>query len=111
MNHNDGIKTAILVDGGFYRRRAYACLGDLSPKERADELDVYCRRHLTERINGDKVNHSLYRIFYYDCEPVDKTIYNPFTKSNVNLGKSPTYEWTNAFFEELKKKRKFAIRL
>lgn len=40
MNHNDGIKTAILVDGGFYRRRAYACLGDLSPKERADELDV-----------------------------------------------------------------------
>lgn len=111
MNHNDGIKTAILVDGGFYRRRAYACLGDLTPKERADELDVYCKRHLTERINGEKVNHSLYRIFYYDCEPVDKTIYNPFTKSNVNLAKSPTYEWTNAFFEELKKKRKFAIRL
>ena len=25
MNHNNGIKTAILVDGGFYRRRAYAC--------------------------------------------------------------------------------------
>ena len=47
MNHNDGIKTAILVDGGFYRRRAYACLGDLTPKERADELDVYCRRHGT----------------------------------------------------------------
>ncbi len=42
---------------------------------------------------------------------MDKTIYNPFTKSNVNLGKSPTYECTNAFFEELKKKRKFAIRL
>lgn len=42
---------------------------------------------------------------------MDKTIYNPFAKSNVNLGKSPTYEWTNAFFEELKKKRKFAIRL
>ena len=57
MNHNDGIKTAILVDGGFYRRRAYACLGDLTPKERADELDVYYRRHLTERINGEKVNH------------------------------------------------------
>lgn len=111
MNYNDNTKTAILVDGGFYRRRAYSCIGDLSPKERADELENYCRRHLVERINGSKVNHSLYRIFYYDCEPVDKTIYNPFIQSNVNLGKSPTYEWTNEFFEELKKKRKFAIRL
>lgn len=41
--------TAILVDGGFYRRRAYACLGDKSPEKRADELEEYCKRHLTER--------------------------------------------------------------
>lgn len=66
---------------------------------------------MTERINKEKVNYSLYRIFYYDCEPVDKIVYNPFTHSNINLGKSPTYEWTNEFFAELKKKRKFAIRL
>lgn len=68
MNHNDGIKTAILVDGGFYRRRAYACLGDLSPKERADELDVYCKRHLTERINGDKITKKTWML------PTSRTI-------------------------------------
>ena len=39
----DTIVTAILVDGGFYRRRAYARLGDKSPKERADELESYCK--------------------------------------------------------------------
>lgn len=32
------ISTAILVDGGFYRRRAYYFWGDKSPKERADEF-------------------------------------------------------------------------
>ena len=46
----DTIVTAILVDGGFYRRRAYARLGDKSPKERADELESYCKRHLNEKI-------------------------------------------------------------
>lgn len=38
-----------MVDGGFYRRRAYARLGDKSPKERADELESYCKRHLNEK--------------------------------------------------------------
>ena len=32
------MKTAILVDGGFYRRRAFTAYGDKTPKERADEL-------------------------------------------------------------------------
>lgn len=35
------MKTAILVDGGFYRRRAQATFGDMSAKERAVELANY----------------------------------------------------------------------
>ena len=45
----DTTVTAILVDGGFYRRRSYACLGDKTPQERADELESYCKRHLNEK--------------------------------------------------------------
>ena len=33
------IRTAILVDGAFYRKRAYHLYGDKSPAERADELE------------------------------------------------------------------------
>lgn len=79
----DTIVTAILVDGGFYRRRAYARLGDKSPKERADELESYCKRHLNEKIYGIQTSHRLYRIFYYDCLPVSKNIYNPLTKNKL----------------------------
>ena len=42
------IRTAILVDGGFYRKRAFALFGDISPKERADELELYCKRHIKD---------------------------------------------------------------
>lgn len=107
----DDTITAILVDGGFYRRRAFTCLGDKTPQERADELDNYCKRHLTEKIDGRKISHHLYRIFYYDCPPTDKIVYNPLTKTNINLKKSPTYQWTNDFLDILKQKRKFALRL
>lgn len=99
--------TAILVDGGFYRRRAYACLGNKSPEKRADELEEYCKRHLTERKG---YRHQLYRIFYYDCPPISKKIYNPLTKQQIDLSKSDTFNWSNAFFDCLKKKRKFALR-
>ena len=40
------MKTAILVDGGFYRRRDFVAYGDKTPAERADELYTYCKRHL-----------------------------------------------------------------
>ena len=101
------MKTAILVDGGFYRRRAYAAFGDKTPKERADELYSYCKRHL----NTHGESNELYRIFYYDCPPMTAHIYHPLTKKAVNFAKSDTYTWANDFFNELKKKRKVALRM
>ena len=57
-------------------------------------------------------SRELYRIFYYDCKPIGRrSIYHPLTKRNVDLDKSETYTWTLTFLEELKKRRKFALRL
>ena len=101
------MKTAILVDGGFYRRRAQAVFGDKSAEQRAIELANYCKRHL----NTHGECSELYRIFYYDCPPSSKRIDHPFLKKQVDLGKTDLYTWTMQFLNELKKKRKFAIRL
>ena len=96
------MRTAILVDGGYYRKRAFSALGDLTPKQRADELYSYCKRHLTEKKNASvKFEHELYRIFYYDCPPSAKKVYHPLIKRTVDLGKSDLYTWTKEFFEEL----------
>ena len=102
------MKTAILVDGGFYRRRAQAKIGDKTGVERARELDNYCRRHLSEK---NQPKHHLYRIFYYDCPPMNKKVYHPFLKQQIDFSKSDLNLWMEDFFSELKTRRKFALRL
>lgn len=101
------VTTAILVDGGYYRKRATSLFGNVTPKERADELERYCLSHLYDNLE----NRHLYRIFYYDCPPVDKNVFNPITGKTVNLGKSAVYAWTDEFLQELRHRRKFALRL
>ena len=78
-------RTAILVDGGFYRLQAKRLFGNKDPEERADELFSYCMRHLNK---GSKEEASLYRIFYYDCPPSTKVVYNPVTQRAINLVQS-----------------------
>lgn len=101
--------TAILVDGAFYRRRAFNLFGDKMPSARAQELVEYCRRHLTGT-NEDCVN-KLYRIFYYDCPPLSTHLYHPFYKKPIDMTKYPTYQWSLDFFSELANKRKVALRM
>lgn len=101
------IKTAILIDGGFYRRRAFSLFGQKTAKERADELQDYCRQHINKK--GEE--RELYRIFYYDCPPIEKKIFDPLTQQTIDFGKSPLYSWAIEFYSELKKKRKFALRM
>ncbi|WP_308195052.1 NYN domain-containing protein [Corynebacterium mastitidis] len=75
-----------------------------TPEERADELLQYSRRHIL------KARSSLYRIYYYDCDPSERVIYHPLTQKQINLGKSDRYEWMEQFLKVLTRKRKVALR-
>ncbi|MCH5193772.1 MAG: NYN domain-containing protein [Oscillospiraceae bacterium] len=101
------VTTAILVDGAFYRKRANHYLGKVSPEERADELAELCHKMLFDKYE----KRNLYRIFYYDCPPLDKVIFDPISNKSINLGKSDDYKWMVSFLDELKHHRKFALRL
>jgi len=101
------ITTAILIDGGFYKKRAFYYCGSKTPKERADELEQFCHILLTNK----RENRRLYRIFYYDCPPINKKVYHPLLDRTIDLGKSDEYKWGTEFFDELRKRRKFAVRL
>lgn len=100
-------KTAILVDGGFYRQVTQAVYGFHPPEESADALIGYCHRHLTEHVG----EHELYRIYYYDCPPADKQVYHPLRRKDINLKLTDTYAWSLSFLNTLKRKRKVALRL
>ena len=99
-------KTAILVDGGFYRKRFEKGLQH-TPQEAADALVTYCFRHLEERY----IKHDLYRIFYYDAPPCTKKIFHPLYNRTFDFAKSDYSKWMNSFLKELTKKRKLALRL
>lgn len=103
------IRTAILVDGGFYRKRAAFLWGKKTPMQRAEELNAYCKAHINNT-NDKRYERSLYRVFYYDCPPLSKQVFHPI-KGNVDFKKSNTYQWTLDFFDCLKQKRKFALRM
>jgi len=104
-------KTAILVDGGFYKKRAARLCGNKAPEDRASELFSYCMKHIHDNRPRHREDRELYRIFFYDCPPLSKCVFNPLTKSNVDFGKSDTYTWTIEFFNALKKRRKVALRM
>lgn len=101
------IRTAIMIDGAFYRKRAFYFWGDRSPSDRAKELEDYCKKH----IKDEKAGAELYRIFYYDCPPTSKRIYHPLIKKQIDFSKTEQFVWANEFFRELKHRRKFAIRM
>lgn len=102
------IRTAILVDGAFYRKRAYTLFGDKTPAERANELEWYCKRHIREE---KQEQATLYRVFYYDCPPMTKRVYHPLLKNTKDFSQTDDFKWANEFYKELTHKRKFALRL
>lgn len=97
------VRVAILVDGGFYRRKAKHYWGKMSARDRADELFRYCHLH--------SKNKHLYRIFYYDCPPPDKVYMHPLTRRNIDFSKEASTKWADEFFDCLKQKRKLALRM
>ncbi len=100
-------KTAILVDGGYYRVRSRALWGGFSAADRAQELYDYCMLHITV----PQEPRDLYRIFYYDCPPMTRTIRHPLTRNDIDYSTMPGTRWSKEFFSNLVEKRKVALRM
>lgn len=106
MNQKEIRKTAILVDGGYYRKRAQSLWGNKSAEDRANELFKYCMLHISEPDEP----RDLYRIFYYDCPGMTRQMVHPLTGETKDFSKGTMTQWTKDFFEALYTKRKVAVR-
>lgn len=112
------MKTAILIDGGFFTKRYHYIQGFSktdSAETMAKNLVTYCFRHI-QRINKYRERYNqtpteLYRIFFYDAKPFDGDSQNPISKKSVSFKKTPQFKFRNDLFSELKKQRKIALRL
>lgn len=101
------LSVAVLIDGGFFLKRyfkLYKNSKNHTPSEVAKALYTLAHRHVG-------VDNYLYRIFYYDSVPFDKKMHNPISGKVIDFSKTEQSKFRNEFFEELKKKRKVALRL
>ena len=107
-------KTAILVDGGFYRRVARKLWGKKNAEDRAEVLYQYAVLHITGKRDAkiELEKRELYRIFYYDCPPVNgATAYHPLKGANVHFtSRDEAYVWNSTFQKAFGEKRKVALR-
>lgn len=106
--------TAILIDGAYFikRFRKIEPHNSLDAKRASELLFRWALSHLVEGKNkGEKRKHELYRIFFYDCPPLDKKLHNPLSKKHIDFSKSPEAIFRNTLHSLLRAKRKTALRL
>lgn len=100
-------KIAVLIDGGFFLKRFNA----LYNKDRGmTAYDVANAMYTMAHAHVGK-NNILYRIFYYDCQPLEKKFHNPISNKVMDFSKTKECIFRKDLFEELKKKRKLALRI
>ncbi|EJB20163.1 helicase [Helicobacter pylori CPY6261] len=107
-------KVAILVDGDFFircykshlKKRSVDKYEDLNPERLARAIHTHCLKHINKENDEE-----LYRIFFYDCKPLDKKVHYPHTQRALDLSKSSTYKERTALHKHLISKPCLALRL
>lgn len=111
--------TAILIDGTFFLKR-FRKISRYQPSDAqsmANEIHKYALKHLNnthskESSTSSSTNeNTLYRVFFYDCKPLDKKAHNPISGSPIDFSKTNLAQYRLSLFEHLKTKRKVALRL
>lgn len=84
------VVAAVLIDGAYFvkRFRAIEPHNAYNGKRAAELAWRYAFMHLSEK-NGKS---QLYRIFFYDCPPVEKKMHQPFSRTAVDFSKSTVFQ-------------------
>ena len=101
------VKVAIMIDGGFFIKRFNAQYNkdrSMSGCDVADALYSMAMDHVGSR-------NTLYRIFYYDCYPLEKKHHNPVSGKCVDFKQTDEYRFKTDLLNSLKRKRKVALRM
>ncbi len=108
-----------MIDGAFFLKR----LNHVNPKvawndatQVADLIFRHALRHTHQRTGTQNrkpvySDFDLYRIFFYDCKPIEKKMHAPVSKKSIDFAKSDMAKFRLSLHKELLRKRKVALRL
>lgn len=113
-------RIAVMIDGGFFLRRLPKLVPAhhrTTPGQVAETARHLCKRHvlrlcgIPEEDADVRWLDQVYRLFYYDARPYDGVSHHPLLNRRVEFAKSDTALFRDRLFQELRSKRKFALRL
>ena len=115
---------AILVDGSFYLKQYPKFFGTITDatdaKRVVQDLQSHCLRHVyAPRVDQLPAHHRehhrelerLYRIFFYDCPPIQKKARHPITNAPIDFERTSTAIFRVGLHAQLKQTRNLALRL
>ena len=94
-------KIAIIIDGWFMRKRIYKTKAF---SYSAKNIHTYCKSLL-------KKEQKIFRIYYYDTEPLRSKGHHPVTKKSINFEKTSVAKEQNRILGEIREYPNFALRL
>jgi uncharacterized LabA/DUF88 family protein len=103
--------TAILVDGAFFLARYRKVWGERDPNDSRTVAKTVFGMALEHLKALDRPRESLYRIFFYDCPPLDKRFVRPISGESVDFGRTAAAEFRRDLHDQLRRQRKMALRL
>lgn len=103
-------KVAVIVDLSFFLKRYNKVKRTRGSPPHSAETVAKCVwdtavKHL------DRKQDELYRILVYDCRPFHKKVHNPITGKSIDFSKSTQAKFRKELCDQLKQKRKLALRL
>ena len=104
-------KTAILIDGAFFLKRLPNVLPKAGTNDPESVARTVHRLALAHAGDEDEESDELFRIFFYDCAPLNTTINHPITKKRINLRETSEYKFRMGLHRSLTRLRKVALRL
>jgi uncharacterized LabA/DUF88 family protein len=94
-------KVVFMIDGWFMRKRVYQLKTFFY---NGPNIRNYCTYFLSD-------SDALYRIFYYDTEPLIEKGHNPITNEFIDFGKTHVAMQQKELFASLRRTPNFALRL
>ncbi len=110
--------TAVLIDGGYLvkRFRDIELHNAYNAERAADCIFCWAVAHFSNRpaakVDGRSSDRrDLYRVFFYECPPLQKKMHNPISKRGIDFSKYPEAIFRQELHSRLPTKRKLALRL
>ncbi|MHC1480696.1 NYN domain-containing protein [Frateuria aurantia] len=103
--------TAILFDGAFFLARYRKVWGDRDASDARTVAKTVFGMALEHLKVLDRPRDALYRIYFYDCPPLEKSFVKPVSGDLIDFGRTGAAAFRRELHDQLRRQRKLALRL